>query len=94
MADEATKNLFIDANVWLSLFHYSSDDLEQFRKLQALIGTDIVLYIPEQISHEVYRNRENRIKDALDKFEKFNLQFQHLVKAILNMKLLQKITVR
>ena len=67
MADRAIKNLFIDANVWLSLFHFSSDDLEQFSKLQALIGTDIVLYIPEQISHEVYRNRENKIKDALDK---------------------------
>lgn len=75
MADRAIKNLFIDANVWLSLFHFSSDDLEQFSKLQDLIGTDIVLYIPEQISHEVCRNRENKIKDALDKFEKFGLQF-------------------
>ena len=75
MSGKTVKNLFIDANVWLSLFHFSSDDLEQFSKLQALIGTDIVLYIPEQISHEVYRNRENKIKDALDKFEKFGLQF-------------------
>lgn len=75
MSDGTVKNLFIDANVWLSLFHFSSDDLEQFSKLQALIGEDIVLYIPEQISHEVYRNRENKIKDALDKFEKFSLQF-------------------
>lgn len=75
MSGKTVKNLFIDANVWLSLFHFSSDDLEQFSKLQALIGTDIVLYIPEQISHEVYRNRENKIKDALDKFEKFSLQF-------------------
>ena len=75
MSEKAIKNLFIDANVWLSLFHFSNDDLEQFRNLQTLIGTDIILYIPEQISHEVYRNRENRIKDALDKFEKFSLQF-------------------
>ncbi len=75
MAVRTIKNLFIDANVWLSLFHFSSDDLEQFSKLQALIGTDIVLYIPEQVRCEVYRNRENKIKDALDKFEKFNFQF-------------------
>jgi hypothetical protein len=75
MSEKTIKNLFIDANVWLSLFHFSNDDLEQFRNLQTLIGTDIILYIPEQISHEVYRNRENRIKDALDKFEKFSLQF-------------------
>lgn len=81
MSDQSVKNLFIDANVWLSLFHFSSDDLEQFRKLQALIGTDIVLYIPEQIAHEVYRNRENKIKDALEKFEKFSLQFPAFIKS-------------
>ena len=69
------KNLFIDANIWLSLFHFSSDDLEQFSKLKNLIDTDIKLYIPEQIYNEVYRNRETKIKDALDKFEKFELMF-------------------
>ena len=81
MTDKQFKNLFIDANVWLSLFHFSSDDLEQFSKLQSLIGSDIVLYIPEQISHEVRRNRENKLKDALDKFEKFNMQFPAFCKS-------------
>ena len=75
MSKKAIKNLFIDANIWLSLFHYTNDDLEQFGKLRALIGTDIRLYVPEQIYNEVYRNRENKIKDALDQFEKFNLRF-------------------
>ena len=70
MTQNLTKNLFIDANIWLSLFHFSNDDLEQFSKLRDLIGAGIVLYIPEQISHEVYRNRENKLKDALEKFEK------------------------
>lgn len=75
MAKKTIKNLFIDANIWLSLFHYANDDLEQFGKLRALVGTDIRLFVPEQIYNEVYRNRENKIKDALDQFEKFNLRF-------------------
>lgn len=75
MANKRIKNLFIDSNVWLSLFHYSSDDLEQFRKLKDLLGKQIHLYITEQVYNEVYRNRENKIKDALDKFERFDLTF-------------------
>ncbi len=69
------KNLFIDANIWLSLYHFTSDDLEQFGKLKTLIGTDIRLFIPSQILNEIHRNREAKIKDAFDKFEKFNLEF-------------------
>lgn len=80
MSKQQAKNLFIDANIWLSLFHYTSDDLEQFSKLKELIGQDIKLFIPEQIYAEVYRNRENKIKDALDKFEKYNLSFPVFVK--------------
>lgn len=69
------KNVFIDANIWLSLFHFSGDDLEEFKKLKELIGTDLTLFLPEQIRDEVYRNRENKIKDAFEKFEKLQLQF-------------------
>ena len=75
MAKKEIKNLFIDANIWLSLFHYTNDDLEQLGKLRALVGTDIRLLVPEQIYNEVYRNREGKIKDALDQFEKFNINF-------------------
>ena len=28
------KYLFLDSNIWLSLYHFSSDDLEQFAKLK------------------------------------------------------------
>lgn len=80
LAKKAIKNLFIDANIWLSLFHYTNDDLEQFGKLRALVGTDIRLFVTEQIYNEVYRNRENKIKNALDEFEKFNLQFPTYLK--------------
>lgn len=75
LTNKRIKNLFIDANIWLSLFHYSSDDLGQFSKLKDLLGKQIQLFITEQVYNEVYRNRENKIKDALDKFEKFDLTF-------------------
>lgn len=73
-------NLFIDANIWLSLFHFSSDDLEQFRKLKSHLGHGINIYAPQQIRDEVFRNRENKIKDSLDKFAKFELPFPAYLK--------------
>ena len=69
------KNLFIDSNIWLSLYHFSNDDLEQFSKLKELINKDINLLIPEQTHDEVIRNRDAKIKDALTKFEKFSFDF-------------------
>lgn len=69
------KHVFIDSNIWLSLYHFSSDDLGQFSKLQELLGKDIHLIIPSQILDEVYRNRDNKIKDALSRFENFNFTF-------------------
>lgn len=75
MATTKSINLFIDANIWLSLYHFTSDDLEQFKKLKDYLGRGIRLFVPEQIKNEVLRNRENKIKDALDKFEKIDFQF-------------------
>ena len=60
------KNLFIDSNIWLSLYHFSNDDLAQFMKLKDLIGVDFNILLPEQVVDEVNRNRENKIKDALE----------------------------
>ena len=71
----AIEKCIIDANIWLSLYHFTNDDLEQFSKLERLVGVDIRLFIPDQIYNEVYRNREVKIKDALDRFEKFDLVF-------------------
>ena len=74
------KNVFIDANIWLSLYHYSNDDLEQFSKLKELLVSDIRLFIPKQICDEVQRNRDSKIKDALSKFEGFNFNFPAFTK--------------
>ena len=52
--ENTMKNLFIDANIWLSLYHFTSDDLEQFGKLKSLIGTDLfrVRYLMKYIEIE------------------------------------------
>ena len=69
------KNLFIDSNVWLSLYHFTSDDLVQFGKLKEIIGQDIKLYIPRQVHDEVLRNREAKLKDAFKTFEIKSIQY-------------------
>ncbi len=63
------KNLFIDSNIWLSLYHFTNDDLAQFGKLKELNGRDIKLFIPQQVYDEVQRNREAKLKDALKSFD-------------------------
>lgn len=63
------KNLFIDSNIWLSLYHFTSDDLAQFDKLKEMVGKDIKLYVPSQVYDEVFRNRESKLKDAFKSFE-------------------------
>ncbi len=67
--------LYIDSNIWLSLYHFSNDDLEQFGKLKDLVGKTFQLIIPEQTKNEVRRNRDAKVKDALSKFETISIQF-------------------
>lgn len=69
------KHLFIDSNIWLSLYHFTKDDLEQFRKLKELIDTGITLIIPQQVDDEVYRNREVKLCSAFKQFTMEPLQF-------------------
>ena len=74
------KNLFIDTNVWLSLYHFSKNDLDKFLELHEFIGSEIKLYLTEQVYDEITRNRENKIKSAMNSFENFNLTFPSFVK--------------
>lgn len=69
------KNLFIDSNIWLSLYHFTNDDLAQFEKLKKQIGENINLYITQQIVDEVKRNREAKLIDALKSFEVKSFQY-------------------
>ncbi len=63
-------HLFIDTNIYLSFYHFSKEDLESLENLSKLINLGkIKLYIPEQVRYEFFRNRENKIKDALNRLE-------------------------
>src|SRR3982751_4379769 len=76
-------NLFIDTNVFLSFFHLSSDDLEELRKLAALLrAQQAKLWLPEQVNDEFFRNRDTKIADALKRLReaKLNLSYPKMCK--------------
>lgn len=60
-------NLFLDANIWLDLYHFSNDDLKRFDKLADMIGRDIRLFVTSHLRDEVGRNRDAKIKDTYTK---------------------------
>ena len=76
-------NLFIDTNIFLSFYHYTSDDLEELRKLNLLVlQSRLHLFVPQQVEMEFTRNRENRIADALKRLkeQRLSLQFPQVCK--------------
>lgn len=76
-------NLFIDTNIFLSFYHFSSDDLEELNKLSVLVREEEVsLLLPEQVVTEFWRNRANKISDALERLQRqqLSLQFPQLCK--------------
>ena len=64
-------NVYIDANIWLGLYHFSKDNLNQFAKLKE--NKEIKIFIPQQTADEVRRNRMVKINDARKDFEKTKL---------------------
>jgi len=78
-----TMNLFIDTNILLNCYHFSGDDLAELNKLAVLLRNEkIILLLPDQVKDEFYRNRDNKIADALKEFrkEKLDRQFPQLTK--------------
>ena len=76
-------NIFIDSNIFLSFYHFTSDDLEELKKLGVLLKDGRVhLFLPSQVRDEVRRNRENKIADALKTLrqQKLNLEFPEFCK--------------
>lgn len=68
-------NLFIDTNIWLSIYEPSSDDLILFKQISKLISTKFNLIITEQIYDEFWRNRENKIKEIINMFSNGKYSF-------------------
>lgn len=67
-------HVFIDTNIWLSFYAYNKDDLEQLRKVIALINKGkLRLYTNEQLRDEFYRNREQKLKESTQEFAKHSI---------------------
>jgi len=66
--------LFIDTNVLLSFYHLTNEDLEELRKLHALLQhKKVTLIVPQQVVEEFRRNRETKIADALRRYDEQRL---------------------
>lgn len=71
-------NLFIDTNIFLDFYHLSGPEIEELHKLTALLADGrITLFVPRQLCEELKRNRESKIKDAMNEFKKakFTINF-------------------
>jgi hypothetical protein len=68
-------SLFIDTNALLNFYHFSGEDLEELKKLAALIEHgEVTLWLPQQVCDEFARNRDGKIKDAMaGSTQKFSL---------------------
>ena len=73
-------NMFIDSNIWLDLYHYSSNDLIEFSKLNDSIGVDYSLFISDQVVNEVVRNRDSKVADAYKQFKDIKIKTPNICK--------------
>ncbi|MDZ4180713.1 MAG: PIN domain-containing protein [Coriobacteriia bacterium] len=76
-------NLFIDTNILLSFYHFSSDDLGELNKLaESVEQRKVLLLVPNQVQDEFRRNRHAKIADALRglRTQKLNFQYPQICK--------------
>lgn len=86
--------LFIDTNVLLSFYHLSSDDIEELKKLVALVeNNQVELIFTEQVRDELKRNRSGKIADALRglRAAKFELSYPVFAKSYEEYKTLREL---
>jgi len=70
-------HVFIDTNILLSFFHYSSDELDALNDVFASHEHgSATVHLTEQVIDEFHRNREVKIKDALKRFKDIKLSAQ------------------
>lgn len=63
-------HLFIDTNILLDFFAFSTDDLGELAKLHAAINADgITLYSTDQLGRELGRRREEVISESLSEIQ-------------------------
>ena len=65
-------HVFIDTNIFLSLYAYTDDNIEELNKVVKLIqGKEVKLYVTNIVNQEFYRNRDRKLVDSLGNLEKF-----------------------
>ena len=65
-------------NIFLDFYHLSGADIEELHKLTALLEEGgLKLFVPRQLCEEFKRNRDSKIKDAMNEFQKarFKISF-------------------
>ena len=63
-------NVFIDSCILLNIYDLSGSDLDEFKKIAELArSNEIVIYAPEQVTDEFWRNREGGVAAALKRFK-------------------------
>ena len=70
--------LFIDANIFLSFYDFTNEDIAELRKLVLLIEREKVgLLLPQQVADEVRRRRADIVSGSFKKFSqsKISLPF-------------------
>lgn len=80
LRSKAVINVFIDSNIWLSLYDFSNDDLDQFHKLRDLLEKDVNILLPTTVCDEVMRNRENKVLNVLKQFQPCRNQIPNILK--------------
>ena len=62
-------HVFVDANIFLSFFHFTENDLDALRQVFASHEDGVVtVYLTQQVRDEVDRNRENKLNNAMATF--------------------------
>lgn len=76
-------HVFIDTNILLNFFHFTKEEIDALSNVFASHEHGAAtVYLTEQVCDEFFRNRENKIKDALKKFKdvKFAAQLPAFMK--------------
>lgn len=73
--------LYLDTNIYLNFYQFTSDDLEELKKLAIAIASEkVTLLVPEQTKNEYLRKRESKIAESIKQFreEKLSDEFPRI----------------
>lgn len=77
-------NVFIDSCILLNIYELSGPDLDEFKKISELTRSGkLVIYDPQQVVNEFWRNREGGVAEAVKRFKetKANAVLPNLVRS-------------